>query len=103
MFAARGQAYQVQKLTRALIDFLLRPSAQMQRDGDILHTTQGWQQIEELENESNFVAAQACQFIVREPAETAAVDFYFARRSGVQSTDQIQERRFAGTRRPHNR
>ena len=36
----------------------------MQRDGDILDAAQRRQQIEELENESDLVAAQARQFVV---------------------------------------
>ena len=58
------------------------------------------QQIEELENESDLVAAQARQFVIGEPAQAASVDFDLARRRGVQPADQIQQRRFARARRP---
>ncbi len=79
VLTARGQAHQVQQLVRAFLDFLLRPSAQMQRNGDVFDARQRGQQIEELENESDLVAAQARQFVVGKPAQPAAVDFDFAR------------------------
>ena len=61
-----------QQLARAFLDFLLRPAAQMQRNGDVFDAGQGGQQIEELKNESDLVAAQARQFIVGQARSAAA-------------------------------
>ena len=61
------ELHQVQQLAGAFVD-LPRPAAQMQRQRDILETRQRRQQVEELENESDLVAAHPGQVIVGQAA-----------------------------------
>ena len=55
-----------QQLARALVDFRARPAAQVQRQADILQADQRRQQVEELEDEADLVAAHARQVVVGE-------------------------------------
>src|SRR5258706_2338401 len=60
----RAQLHQVQQLPRALINFLARPASQMQGQSHVFQARQRGQEIKELEDEADFVAAHARQFVV---------------------------------------
>ena len=68
MVHALVELHKCEELARARIDLLARPSAEVQREADILEAREGRQQIEELKNESNLVAANARQRIVGQAA-----------------------------------
>src|SRR5262245_4880284 len=52
---------QIEQLLCALLDFLARPLSQMKRKRNIFEAVQRGQQVEELKNKSDFVAANARQ------------------------------------------
>jgi len=94
------EANRVQQLARAIVDLLLRPAAQMQRNGNILDRSEGRKEIEKLKNEADLIAAQTSELVVREAAEPRAVHFNLAGRRRIQAADEIQQRRLAGARGP---
>ena len=71
-------------------------------DGDVAFGGQGREEIETLENETDFVAAQLGARRVAQCREIVAVNQDFAARGLRQSADQVQERRLAASRRPHH-
>ena len=73
------------------------------RDGDIALGRECGKQIEALENETDFVAAQFGAGRIGQRREVIAVDQNFAARRLGQPADHIKERRFAASRRPHDR
>ncbi len=75
------ELHQIQQFIRARLDLLARPAAQMQRQGNIFETRKRGQQVEELEDESDLVAAHTGQIIVVQRELSAAPsDLDFARR-----------------------
>src|SRR5215471_9840771 len=87
----------------AISDFLARPLAKMEWKRNILEAIQRRQQVEKLEDESDFVPADTRQIIVGQFTEILAVDRNIAIRRPVQTADQIQERGFSRARRSDNR
>src|SRR5215218_992921 len=75
----------------------------MKRDGHVLERGQGWKQVEELEDEPDLVAANASQFVIGKAGYVRSLDSEFARGRVVESSDKIQESRFAGSRRSDKR
>src|SRR5258707_354166 len=61
------------------------------------------QQVEELEDEADLVAADSREVVVGQPGERFAVDADLAGRGTVEAADQIEERRLAGAGRSDNR
>ena len=91
----RTELHEREQLTRCRLDLASRPPAQMQRQPDIFEAGQRRQQVEELEDESNRVSAQAGQFVVGEIVERLSAHSDVAGRGTIESTDQVQERRLA--------
>src|ERR1700731_835424 len=60
------------------------------------------QQIERLKNETDFLVSYVGKFVVIKRADPAASQPVAAGRWRVQASDQIHQRGFAGTRRPHD-
>jgi N-methylhydantoinase A len=102
MVEARAKANQVEQFFRSLVNLLRRPASQVQGNRAVLQASQRRQQVEELKDEPDFVAAQARQFIVGEPAQPAAIDLDFSRCGRIEAANEIQQRGFPGTRWPHN-
>jgi hypothetical protein len=61
------------------------------------------QQVEELENEADLLAAQTRQVVVGKLAHAPAIDANLTRCRPIQTANQIQQRRLAGTGRPHDK
>ena len=68
----------------------------MQGQGDVLHAGQRGQEIEELEDEADLVAAQAGEVVVGQVGDGLAVDADLAGAGTIEPADQIEERGFAG-------
>ena len=102
MIQALAQTDQVQQLSRTFLNFLARPAAQMQRKRHVLQARKSRQQIEELEDEPDLVAANASQIVVAEFRKRLAVQFYFAGARMIQPADQIQHGGFSGSGRTHD-
>src|SRR5829696_6216890 len=88
MVHPRFELHERKQLTRALLDFLARPAAQVQRQADVLERRQRRQQVEELEDEPDLVAADSGQLIVGEAGERFAVDADLSRSRAVEPADQ---------------
>src|SRR5205085_2409617 len=73
------------------------------RDGDVAFGSQSGKQIEALENETDFVAAELRALPVAQCREVVAVNQDFATRRLRQAADHVKKRRLAASRRPHDR
>ena len=74
-----------------------------QRQLDVMQRCGAGQQIERLEYESDFFVANAGQLIVGHRADEIAVDEVLAPGRCIETSDQVHQSRFAGTRRSHDR
>src|SRR5579862_5034458 len=63
MLEPMTELHQIQQLPGTILDFLPRPLPQVQRQRHVLKTVQRGQQIEELENKSDFVAPDPRQVV----------------------------------------
>ena len=63
---AGAQLHEFEQLAGALVDLFAGPSAQVQRQRDVFQAGQRRQQVEELENETDLVAAHAREVVVAE-------------------------------------
>src|SRR5712675_787998 len=72
-------------------------------DGDVAFCGESGEQIEEMENEANFVAAELCERSISEFSQVVAVDQDAATRRLRQSADHVKKGRFSAARRTHNR
>lgn len=68
----------------------------MQRQADVFDTGEGREQIEELKNKSDLVAADFGELVVGESREIFVVHANRAGRGAIEAADQIEERGFAG-------
>src|SRR5438876_11500103 len=93
----------MQELSGAVVHLRASPAAQMKRQAHVLDRRQRRQQIEELKDEPDLVSPDPGQLIVGEAGESLAVDSHLARGRSIETTDQVEERRFPGTRRPDDR
>src|SRR5581483_4044187 len=59
MIDAMSQLHEIEELTGARLDLPPRPPAQVQRESDVFETGERRQQVEELEDEADLVAADA--------------------------------------------
>ena len=89
---ARVELNELQQLAGARIDLAARPAAQVQRQADVLEARQGRQQVEELEDEADLVAADAGQRVVRQAAQGFAVDGDDAGGGAIESAEQVEQR-----------
>ena len=74
VFETMTELHQIEKLFDAVFDLLARPFPQMQRQCDVLQTIQRGKQVEELEDETDFIPPDARQFIVRQVGEILVFD-----------------------------
>src|SRR5579883_3447759 len=102
MVEPAAQLDQIQKLARPLIDFLSRPAAKVEWQRNVFKAGECGQQIEELENETDLIAAHARQLIVTQRGKAVALDCNVALARAIQATDQIQHRRFSGAGWPND-
>src|SRR5262249_37876751 len=79
------------------------PSAQVQRQADVLETRERRQQVEELEDEADLVATDLRQVVVGKPVERLAVDEDRSRRRRVEGADYDEQRRIARSGRADDR
>ncbi len=70
---------------------------------DVVQRAGARQQVEGLENEADFLVANAGQLIVAHLADQIAVDVVLALAGRVEAADQVHQGRFAGPRRSHDR
>src|SRR5262249_8991421 len=80
----------------AVVDFLARPSAEVQRQRDVFDRGQRRQQVEELKNESDLVAADARKIVIAERRERFPVDLDFAFARSIEAPDDVPHGRFTG-------
>ena len=67
----------------------------MQRERHILDRAESRKQIEELENEADFVAPHQGELGIVHTGERTAIDHDFSRRRPVERADEIEQRRFS--------
>lgn len=96
------ELHQVQQVLHSRLDLVPGPAAQMQGNRDVLQAGERWQEIEELKNETDLVAAYARQRIVGEAAEARAVDRDLAGGGMIEAADQVEQRRFPRAGRAHD-
>ena len=58
--------------------------------------------MEGLEHEADFLAANFCLLLVIKGCDVAAVQFIDAGSRPIEQPDQVEQRGFSGTRRPHD-
>ena len=87
----RYSADEVEEFVGALAGFAAVPAAQVERKGDVFLAGEGRKQIEELEDEADFVAADAGEFVVGESGEGNAVQGDFAGGGLVEGANEIEE------------
>src|SRR5205085_1333445 len=83
-----------EQLLGALVDFVARPAAKVQRNRDVLTAGECRQEIEELKNKPDLVAADARQGVVGKAAEWGAVDRDLAAGGMIEAADEVEQRRF---------
>lgn len=59
----------------------------MEGEGHIFHATEAGKQVEELKNESDFVAAEAGEIVVGESGDVVSIDADFACGGAVEAAD----------------
>ena len=75
---AMAELHQFEQLAGALVDVAARQPFEVQRQGDVLDAGQAGEQVEELEDEADLVAAQAGEVVVGERGDGLPVDADFA-------------------------
>ena len=73
------------------------------RQHDVFDRGEEGNQVKLLKDESNFFRAHAIQVRGRDPGHILPVEPDLARRRPVEAADQIDQRRFTRSRRPHDR
>src|SRR5450755_1843787 len=96
MIQAAAELDEFEQLAGAAIDLLAAEPFQVQGQGHVLHAGERGQEIEELEDETDFVAPETGERVVGEPGDGLAVDADLASGRAVQAADQIEERGLAG-------
>ena len=80
-----------------------RAAGQLEREEDVLLGGQHRQQVEELKDEADVLAAQLGELAVAERGDRGPVDPHLARGRPVQPGQEMHERRLARARRAHDR
>src|SRR5207245_9402099 len=80
-----------------------RVGFQLRGDEDVLECGKVWQQVEELEDEANVVAAEPGQPRLTELAEVRAAHGDPTRRRPVEPGDHVEQGGLAAARRSHDR
>ena len=85
------------------LDALLRRDAGVdQRQFDVVQRGGAGQQVERLEDEADFLVADAGQFVVIEFADEMAVEPVIALAGSIEAADEVHQRRFAGAGGSHD-
>ena len=72
------------------------------RQHDIFESGEVRNQVELLEDETNFFRPHAIQILGGNPGDVFAIEPYFARRGTIEAADQVHQRGLAGTGRAHH-
>jgi hypothetical protein len=80
-----------------------RNAGQHHRQGDVLGGGEARHQVEALEHEADAQAAHLGLLVGRERGDVAAFEVVGPRIGPVEQAQQVEQRRFAGARRPHDR
>src|SRR6188508_106295 len=97
------QADEAQGRLDALAPLAAREPRQQQRQLDVALGREHRQQVVHLEDEADVVRAPACERAVAHRIDALACDLERAAARPVEAADQVQQRRLAGARRPHQR
>ena len=92
---APGQAHGVEHLTSAVISGRAGPALQPERQGDVLLQGEVRQDVEGLEDETQFVPPPAGQPGFVEPAKVFAIEHDLAAIRPVEAGDEVEQRGFA--------
>ncbi len=80
----------------AVVNFGRGPATQVEREGDVFQAGESGEEVEELEDEADFVAADAGELVVGDAAQEGAIDADIAIGGAIEPTDEIEESGFAG-------
>src|ERR1017187_4275962 len=103
MAHAVAQADQLQRRRRVLQALLLLQVGELERQLHILHGRQHRKQIELLENEAHVLVAPVGDLAVAQFAQIVAEHADVPAGGAIHGGDQVQQRRFPRSRRPHQR
>src|SRR5689334_22358319 len=103
MLNAICQADLCQRFVSASECFIMPNPIQNQRHGDVIACPQDRDQVEELEHETEFGAAQLGKCIIVQCAQVTVAQPDFAAGGTFQTTKQIQQGAFARSAWSHNR
>ena len=103
MLRAVGEADDFQRNVHVLAPLRFRQPREQQRQLHVALGGQHGQEVIELEDEADVLRAPARQRRPAHAADVHAADLDRSLGGRVQPADQIQERRLAGARRPHQR
>ncbi len=93
---ALSQLDELEQGAGALVDLLAFEPLEVERQGHIFEAGEARQEIEKLEDEADFVAAEAGEVIVRKCCDRLAVDADLTGGGPVETADEVEEGRFAG-------
>ena len=93
-----AELHEFEQLAGAAVDLGAAESLQVQGEGDVFQAGERGQEVEELEDEADFVAAEAGEIVIGEGGDGLAVDADLARGGAVQAADEIEEGGLAGAR-----
>jgi hypothetical protein len=91
-----GEANEVEEFVGAVAGFAAVPATEVEGEGDVFFAGEGGEEVKELEDEADFVAADAGEVVIGEPGEADAVDGDMAGGGGVESADEVEEGGLAG-------
>ncbi len=97
------KTHEVERGLDVLPALRFRQLRQQQRQLDVFKRSQNRNQVESLKDVADVSIAPNCQLTFRHPRQVGPHHFDFAFRGAIDSRKQIQERRFAGAARPHQR
>ncbi len=93
-----AQPHALQDLACAILRFARVHPTHEQRHGDVFQRRELGQQVMELVDEADRVVAQLAPFLLAEQMNVLAVDEDLATRRLVEPAEDLQQRRFSGTR-----
>ena len=99
---AFGEADAPEQVPRALPGRLVAAPRDQRREEHVLLGGQRGEQVEELEDEADLVAAQPGQPAVAEPVVALAAEQDVAGAGGIERPEEVEQRALPGARRPHD-
>src|SRR3954452_326294 len=100
MMGAVAQSHAGQSVYRFLF---VSHAVEVLREHDVLDRGEKGNQVELLEDESDFFGAHAIQFARRNSGDVLAIEPYLSGRRAIEASDEVNQRRFTGTGRAHDR